>query len=329
MKTVKEVSKQVGISVRTLHYYDEIKLLKPSFVSDKGYRYYSDDDLKKIHHIKIFKELGMPLKNIKEVMTNPDFNHSRVLSSQKAMLMLKRRKIDHLINQIESLQNDGAFRFDETEWELVWDEIYQQQGQVQHDVLEPVKNFVKVMKETSSTKVLDLGCGTGRNTLYLLNEGFDVTATDISEKGLKMTERKASQLGYSLSTAKHDIRNIPYDNDTFDAVLCSWVSGHGNKEDMKKHASEMLRVLKPGGLIFVDYPSKEDKYYGRGTQIADDTFIDNVPGEEKIPHYYTDIPELQTLYKEHILTIEPYTYRFIANNEEHAIKAIITVLKKQ
>ena len=84
--TVKEVSSLVGISIRTLHHYDEIGLLKPEIVTGAGYRVYSDKDLEKLQQILFFKELGFPLKKIKEIMESPNFDRVEALEMQKKML---------------------------------------------------------------------------------------------------------------------------------------------------------------------------------------------------------------------------------------------------
>ena len=68
MKTVKEVSNLTGISVRTLHHYDEIGLLKPTEVTEAGYRLYDDTALERLQHILLFRELQFPLKEIKEII---------------------------------------------------------------------------------------------------------------------------------------------------------------------------------------------------------------------------------------------------------------------
>ncbi len=67
MKTVKEVSQLSGISVRTLHYYDEINLLTPSVIADNGYRYYDNEAFEKLQEILLFRELEFPLKEIKKL----------------------------------------------------------------------------------------------------------------------------------------------------------------------------------------------------------------------------------------------------------------------
>lgn len=74
MKTVKQVSQLAGISVRTLQYYDEIGLLKPSEVTAAGYRLYNDDALEILQQILLFRELGFPLKDIGAIMQNPRYD---------------------------------------------------------------------------------------------------------------------------------------------------------------------------------------------------------------------------------------------------------------
>lgn len=328
MKSVSEVSKLTQVSVRTLHYYDEKGILIPSYVSDTGYRYYSDEDINKLRLISVFKELGLTLNEINQIMRDNDYDEKKVIETQRQMLVLKRDRLNHIIEQLSENNQYQDLSFEEHRWELVWDEIYSTQGVVQSDVLEPVKNFVDVLKKNGLKNILDLGCGTGRNTIYMCNRGLQVTATDISEKGLDMTIKKAKRLGYDIKTTRHDMRNMPFKENTFDGVLCSWVSGHGTHEDMVKHANEMLRVVKPGGLIFVDYPSKKDALYGVGDEIEKDTFLNNVPGEEKIPHHYSDEKEIRDIYGKRILTLEPYTYSFCAKGEDYKIEAYVVILKK-
>ena len=69
MKTVKEVSRITGVSVRTLHHYDAIGLLKPTAVTEAGYRLYDDAALKRMQSILLFRELQFPLKDIKRILT--------------------------------------------------------------------------------------------------------------------------------------------------------------------------------------------------------------------------------------------------------------------
>ena len=79
MMTVNEVSKMTGVSIRTLHYYDEIGLLKPAKYTDSDYRLYDDAALEKLQQILLFRELEFPLKDIKEIVNRSDFDKTKAL----------------------------------------------------------------------------------------------------------------------------------------------------------------------------------------------------------------------------------------------------------
>lgn len=100
-RTVKEVADLTGISVRTLHYYDEIGLLAPAETTAAGYRLYSESDLDLLQQILFYRELDMPLKTIKEVVHNPAFDSREALESHRSQLLDKRRRIDRLIETID------------------------------------------------------------------------------------------------------------------------------------------------------------------------------------------------------------------------------------
>ena len=85
MRTVKEISELTGISVRTLHYYDEIGLLKPTQKSDAGYRLYDDRALEILQQILFFREFDIPLKEIKAVLENHALYRNLILQMQRTI----------------------------------------------------------------------------------------------------------------------------------------------------------------------------------------------------------------------------------------------------
>lgn len=97
MKTVKEVSKITGVTVRTLRHYDSIGLLRPAAYTDSGYRLYDDECLKKLQCILFFRELDFPLKKIKEIIDEPSFNIESALEKQIKMLEARKKRTENLI----------------------------------------------------------------------------------------------------------------------------------------------------------------------------------------------------------------------------------------
>lgn len=112
MRTVKEISDLTGISVRTLHYYDEIGLLKPTDKSEAGYRLYDDKALETLQSILFFREFDIPLKEIKTVMENPALEKNQILQMQRKMLVAKKERMERLIDSIDRiLKGDNKVDF--------------------------------------------------------------------------------------------------------------------------------------------------------------------------------------------------------------------------
>ena len=103
MRTVKEISDLTGISVRTLHYYDEIGLLKPTEKSDAGYRLYDDKALETLQQILFFREFDISLKEIKAVLDNPALERNQILQVQRKMLITKKERMERLIASIDDI----------------------------------------------------------------------------------------------------------------------------------------------------------------------------------------------------------------------------------
>lgn len=112
MKTVNEVSKLTGVSVRALHHYDAIGLLNLTQVTDAGYRLYDDTALARLQTILLFRELQFPLKEIKSILDSPDFNREQALKQQIGLLELQRRQLDVLISFAREIIATGVNKMD-------------------------------------------------------------------------------------------------------------------------------------------------------------------------------------------------------------------------
>ena len=103
MKTVKDVSEIAGVSIRTLRHYDEIGLLKPTELTEAGYRLYDDKALEKLQEIMFYRELEIPLSEIKTILENPFYDKKQALLTQKALLEQKRNRLNGIIELISDV----------------------------------------------------------------------------------------------------------------------------------------------------------------------------------------------------------------------------------
>lgn len=111
---VNEVSKLTGVTVRTLHYYDEIGLLKPSEITESGYRLYDDSVLEKLQQILFFRELDFSLDEIGKIMSNPQYDKNEGLRKQEELLLQKRHRLDRLIELVQkTIKGDAKMSFKE------------------------------------------------------------------------------------------------------------------------------------------------------------------------------------------------------------------------
>src|SRR3990172_4234112 len=105
MFTVKQLSKMAGITSRTLHYYDEIGLLKPSRVGDNGYRYYGEESVLRLQQILFYRELDIPLEDIKKIIGRRDFDVLGALRSHKEALQKQVTRLNRLIHTVDNTIN--------------------------------------------------------------------------------------------------------------------------------------------------------------------------------------------------------------------------------
>lgn len=99
--TVQKLGKLSGISSRTLRYYDEMDLLKPARINSSGYRIYGQAEVNKLQQILFYKELGLSLEHIKQIVSNPSFDGVKALNEHRSQLLDKRRQLDLLIANVE------------------------------------------------------------------------------------------------------------------------------------------------------------------------------------------------------------------------------------
>lgn len=153
MRTVNEVSKLAGVSIRTLQYYDKIGLLKPTEYTESGYRLYDDTALEKLQQILLFRELEFPLKEIKEIITSPDFDKKKALEQQITLLTMKKEHLENLINFARGIQWIGVKTMDFTVFDTKKIDEYAKQAKEQWGKSPEYKEFEQ--KSAKRTKEED------------------------------------------------------------------------------------------------------------------------------------------------------------------------------
>ena len=115
---IKEFAQQIGVSVRTLHYYDEIGLLKPSEVdAQNGYRFYDERSLERMQEILFYRELDFSLKTIAQILLSPDYDKQQALTWQRKLLFAKKERLERLIDALDSLEKGEGFMKPNNEYE--------------------------------------------------------------------------------------------------------------------------------------------------------------------------------------------------------------------
>ncbi len=117
---IKEFAQLTGVSVRTLHYYDEIGLLKPSEVdAQTGYRFYDENAFERMQEILFYRELDFSLKTIAEILSSPDYDKQQALSRQRKLLLAKKERLEQLIATLDSVEEGMGFMKTKNEYEAL------------------------------------------------------------------------------------------------------------------------------------------------------------------------------------------------------------------
>lgn len=201
MKTVKEISRLTGVSVRTLHYYDEINLLKPTQITDAGYRLYNDTALERLHSILLFRELQFSLKEIKAILDSPSFDTKAALNEQIKLLELQKKRLDEIISSAREILNKGVNNmnfssFDKAEFEQYaaeakkkWGhtEAYMEYEQKHSDSADKTNGLMQIFAEIGNIKHLSPDCDKAKALIKKLQMFITdnyYTCTDDILKGL-------------------------------------------------------------------------------------------------------------------------------------------------
>lgn len=153
MKTVREVSRVTGVSVRALHYYDSVGLLHPAKVTEAGYRLYDGESLRRLQSILLFRELNFPLAEIRKILDMPHFDADAALEQQIELLKLKRERIDRMIAFAAEIKKTGVMDMDFSVFDDKKQKAYEKQAKERWGNTEAYREFES--KELSEEEMKD------------------------------------------------------------------------------------------------------------------------------------------------------------------------------
>lgn len=157
MMTVKEVSDLTGVSIRTLHYYDQLGLLPAAGHTDSGYRLYDDAALERLQQILLFRELEFPLKDIQHILTNSAFDRRKALAQQIELLTLKKQHLESLISLAQKTLTTGGTYMDFTAFDTQKIQEYARQAKQQWGATSAYKEFEQKTAHQTAQEAANMG----------------------------------------------------------------------------------------------------------------------------------------------------------------------------
>lgn len=293
-----EFAQMAHVTLRTIRYYDKQDILKPSFVTDAGARFYTDKDFARLQQILLLKYLGFSLDDIKE-MTFDDLDYHFMLNSLNIQLKLVRERIEQMQLVEKSIQDtaDAIQMQQSIDWSRMLKLIHltSMENSLKNQYLNASNISARINLHSLYSRnpqgwfpwifeqcqikpnmdVLEIGCGDGtlwRDSLSLLPDNVHITISDISEGMLRDARRAIGAKDNRFSTRAFDCHRIPFDDCSMDLVIANHVLFYCS--DIPLVLSEVKRVLKPGGRFLCSaYSGHHMEEVGRLVREFDDRIV--------------------------------------------------------
>jgi ubiquinone/menaquinone biosynthesis C-methylase UbiE len=176
-----------------------------------------------------------------------------------------------------------------------WDAVFRTGGFALEEPQPALVALCGLLRERYVHRICDLGCGTGRNLIFLAQQGFEVCGVDLSAEGLRQAREKAKVAGLHVELRLSNMTAIPYPDSSFDAVICVYAIYHSAVAEMRLTLTQAQRVLRDGGLLFVTFQTRRSHKYGQGRPLEAHTFVQDFPPEVNIPHHFSSEEEVREL----------------------------------
>lgn len=190
-----------------------------------------------------------------------------------------------------------------------WNRIFKNKGEEcrYYNIMEPhedIPRVLEIFRQRGVERILDFGCGAGRHVIYLSKQGFEIYGIDFAEEGIKIAKRALKERCLEANLTLGNIFDgLPYKDNSFDAIVSVQVMHHGKEGEIETAISEMERVLKSKGLIFVTLSGRYSKGKTRyclvktARKIAPRTYVPTIGDEAGLIHYIYDRRTLKEHYK--------------------------------
>ena len=191
---------------------------------------------------------------------------------------------------------------------FAWERQYEKGYFLNEPIHDELPAIVQRFKADDVHRVLDHGCGTGRHTVYLAKQGFEVFGLDIAPTGLSATIHKLAAEGLAGHVSLADILQMPYEDAFFDAIISIRVIHHNRLAVIQQTVKEMRRVLKPNGLMWVTVPVPKGHGSKHGKEIEPGTWVPTHGIEKGLPHHLFTEEGLRQLFQHFkILEFQEFT----------------------
>jgi len=186
-----------------------------------------------------------------------------------------------------------------------WNDIFTEKGKFFTEPHDGIERITTIFQENKVTKILDLGCGTGRHLIFFSKKGFEMYGFDASPKAISLSNQWLSEENMKAELKLHRMEEeFPYEDNFFDAVMSIKVIHHNKMEDIRKTVGEIKRVLKKGGLIFITFPKLGDGGVNNESlkEIEKGTYLPQKGKEKGLLHHFFTLEEIHEVFKSFDLT---------------------------